>query len=767
MNNLSQPAIPRVSIMGDPMPTEWQNFFRDLFVRVGGSRSYTLSEINEVIAPLFSLSPSMLVATGADGKVTSASDLSQWVIGVTGQVVVTGDALGRVTLSVPGVVPPGGSVGQPLIKASSEDYDLAWGDASLAEIIGEFGNIDFYLDLLTGQITEDELYTGLTNRLNMIDVDFIYDQVYNEVFGGMNGDFEGFYRQAQLVRGDLTAESDARLALNAVVIENGNSIIAHSAVLLELNNAITDPSTGLLALSNAWTLLDSRVQVTEGDIIAQASFITALQVEVNDPITGLEATADAVDVLDSRITVIDGVVTAQSSSITTLNAQVNSITGVVNAQATAISGLQVSVTNLGDDITATADSVTQLGVTVAGNTASIISNAQTTATLSGNVRAEYSLWLNANGKITGFRSMIDHTGSNEFDIVSNRFRIINQDDNGDIKVPFVVGDIDGVSTVGINGNLVIDGTILARHISVTSLSAITANVGTLAAGVIQSDDYDAIHGFKIDLNNSAITVSGPGGLLINASGGIKVVAGGDITMMGSSSGPSELIMSKSDSAKTVGFSFTEGAATWPVSDLLKIDPNGNNHVSLVVGSGDSNRFASIWLNAYQKISLNHVSGGTRMQLEWGSGALFTFTSNVCSLGTSSSLWTEVWATDGSINTSDETKKDLIEDSDLGLNFIEQLRPRKWVWDWGTRPHYGLISQEIGQLLGQRGHDFAGYIKAELVKLEDGTWIEKKDKGGKKVIEEKDSYHLRYTEFIGPIIKAIQELSSRIGKLENN
>jgi hypothetical protein len=102
------------------------------------------------------------------------------------------------------------------------------------------------------------------------------------------------------------------------------------------------------------------------------------------------------------------------------------------------------------------------------------------------------------------------------------------------------------------------------------------------------------------------------------------------------------------------------------------------------------------------------------------------------------------------------------DSDLGLDFIKKLSPKKWNWKWGKRPHYGILSQDVGEILEDIGQDFAGFIKSNnaLVEKVDGDieWmpIEKTPKDSLRTIEEKTVYHLRYQEFIGPIIKSIQE-----------
>lgn len=119
-----------------------------------------------------------------------------------------------------------------------------------------------------------------------------------------------------------------------------------------------------------------------------------------------------------------------------------------------------------------------------GLVASVNSVAEAVANVEGVVEASYVLVLNANDRIVGYRLATDAEGNDEFDILSSRFRIVNADSDGNVIVPFVVGNINGTPSVGINGNLIVDGSILARHIQVATLAAVSADLGEVTAGLI-------------------------------------------------------------------------------------------------------------------------------------------------------------------------------------------------------------------------------------------------------------------------------------------
>lgn len=97
------------------------------------------------------------------------------------------------------------------------------------------------------------------------------------------------------------------------------------------------------------------------------------------------------------------------------------------------------------------------------------------------------------------------------------------------------GEVDGVDTVGIDGNLVVDSTIMARHIQAGSITA-----GLLAAGqvlighTIQSSNYvSGTSGWKIDKSGSAEFIGGTftitGGLDYTKVSGTKPPAEADKT----------------------------------------------------------------------------------------------------------------------------------------------------------------------------------------------------------------------------------------------
>lgn len=174
-----------------------------------------------------------------------------------------------------------------------------------------------------------------------------------------------------------------------------------------------------------------------------------------------------------------------------------------------------------------------------------------------------------------------------------------------------------------------------------------------------------------------------------------------------------------------------------------------------------------------------INGGGKGIVQSAGGTNYLFmtvpsTDNGYSLGHSAFRWSAIYAATSTISTSDERTKTDIENSDLGLSFIQSLRPVKYRLKEasndveieqveptpedlipeprkkvtpreGKRHHYGLIAQEVRQAMTSAGIDDAAFWV-----LEDPN-------------DQNSRQALRYEEFIAPLIKAVQEVTCLVDK----
>jgi hypothetical protein len=145
------------------------------------------------------------------------------------------------------------------------------------------------------------------------------------------------------------------------------------------------------------------------------------------------------------------------------------------------------------------------------------------------------------------------------------------------------------------------------------------------------------------------------------------------------------------------------------------------------------------------------------------GHFYPTTDNAYTCGSASLKWSAVYATNGTIQTSNESDKTDIQDTPLGLAFIEKIRPVSCKFKTGgydpdaedptilkarkgVRTHHLLLAQDVKKAADEAGVDFAGWGLADKDDPNSDQW-------------------LNYSQFIAPLISAVKELSSKIKQLE--
>jgi hypothetical protein len=282
------------------------------------------------------------------------------------------------------------------------------------------------------------------------------------------------------------------------------------------------------------------------------------------------------------------------------------------------------------------------------------------------------------------------------------------------------------------------------------------------------------------IQNSGVTITDGGVLTTTANVSVNGVTIGK----GTGTGTSNLAI-----GATAGDSMTTGRQnTFVGVDAGTAVTSGEDNTFVGYGAGDqaSSSSDNTCLGKWAGIQISTGSFNTAI----GSGAYAgggAYNNSTCigyssqitggdqlQLG-NSSVTTYVY---GSVqDRSDARDKTDIQDTDLGLNFVLALRPRKFRWDmredyrtprpppdapkdvldaWieankfsnlqhdGThkrnRFHQGLVAQEVKATMDAMGIDFGGYQDHKV-------------KGGEDVLS------LGYEEMIAPLIKAIQELKA--------
>ena len=168
---------------------------------------------------------------------------------------------------------------------------------------------------------------------------------------------------------------------------------------------------------------------------------------------------------------------------------------------------------------------------------------------------------------------------------------------------------------------------------------------------------------------------------------------------------------------------------------------------LAAQSGDA------YISAGGYVTLDGAAGNTSRGNFTPSG------SDRYTLGASNYRWSDIYAMNSEITTSDREKKNSIDyNMERYGKFFDLLKPCSYKLNDGTsgRTHINMISQDVEKALlaaGLTAQDFAGFIKSP-----------KQDEEG-NVIEDEYDYALRYGEFIGLCISEIQKLKTKVAELE--
>lgn len=141
------------------------------------------------------------------------------------------------------------------------------------------------------------------------------------------------------------------------------------------------------------------------------------------------------------------------------------------------------------------------------------------------------------------------------------------------------------------------------------------------------------------------------------------------------------------------------------------------------GTGTNNRQIRFW-----------AEGGSRF-----TGKVIPDVDNAFTLGESGRRWSQVWSSNGTIQTSDATLKTNIAPSPYGLNEVLQMNPVQYNWKETPegKKEVGLLAQDVLKL-----------IPEAVVVPEDGS-----------------AMGMKYSELIPVLIKAIQEQQKEIQELK--
>ena len=304
--------------------------------------------------------------------------------------------------------------------------------------------------------------------------------------------------------------------------------------------------------------------------------------------------------------------------------------------------------------------------------------------------------------------------------------------DGSSWVATVLGDN---ALVSISANKITAGTIDASRITVSNLDAGNISTGYLSADRIASNTITAA----------------------------KIAAG---TITANEISSQYVYAGTIDAGKITTGSLTSASINITSSSY-----------SLKVGASSDYSYLYASPGAAYGININAI-GMVSSSSSGTSSSWYPYSDNTYALGVISPTqlrWSRVYAYNTTISSSDVRDKKNIEDANLGLDFINNLRPVSYQYIVGSqnvikndkdepildengkiqtvsipgvRRHWGFIAQEVREALNKTNvKDFAGWVQDDLS-------------------DPNSHQSLSYEQFISPLTKAIQELSNKIDILQS-
>jgi hypothetical protein len=178
--------------------------------------------------------------------------------------------------------------------------------------------------------------------------------------------------------------------------------------------------------------------------------------------------------------------TGQQSALV-LSGTVAQISTDVQTNATMTGAIVTSVTNL-------------YANGPAGYSAVKISALASSDAITG-LQAQYSLKVDAGGHVAGISLATDASLGSSVVFLADKFAFVAPDGTGTPKTVMSVGNIAGVPTFGMNGNMIVDGTIVARSISAGTITATQISSNTITADLIISASCTSFERGSVDLVN--------------------------------------------------------------------------------------------------------------------------------------------------------------------------------------------------------------------------------------------------------------------------
>ncbi len=206
-----------------------------------------------------------------------------------------------------------------------------------------------------------------------------------------------------------------------------------------------------------------------------------------------------------------------ATSITTVSAQSTTNAAAIIAEQTARTNADTALASSISTVQARLDT---------GDYAAVKTSASASASSITGLSAKYGVQVDAGGRIAGIQLNSSSAGSSSFTVLADNFNVYKPSITGSPVQVFGLGTVNGTTALGLNGQLIVDGSIVARNIAV-------GQVGTIAIGgnavtvpsVVSSTSGQEITGSEQSFLVSYITLQQAGWIFASVTAAVEYPVG--------------------------------------------------------------------------------------------------------------------------------------------------------------------------------------------------------------------------------------------------
>ena len=264
----------------------------------------------------------------------------------------------------------------------------------------------------------------------------------------------------------MSTRATADSALSAQISNLSGTVTTNASTIAA--NLATEASTR----ATADTALSAEIATLSSTVTTNASTAAAnLATEASTRSSADSALSTSISQLSATVTANNNTLTSQIQSVSTTT------TTATNANASAITSLQSSLSSTNSTVSGLSSSL-----------ATVQTQATTTADTVAGLAANYTIQVQAGGYVSGIE-LAAGGGSSSFIVLADNFLVAQPSAGATPQQVFIVGDVGGVTAVGINGALIVNGSIVGNAVIASgSITAAQMSTGTItaASGVLAS-----------------------------------------------------------------------------------------------------------------------------------------------------------------------------------------------------------------------------------------------------------------------------------------